>query len=114
MPLEKGKSREAFSHNVREMMHHGHPQKQAVAAAYREQRGDEELAAAPKDIMPAHATLDAIVAHCERADSKFSELKGELAHKPGVRNPAAVAAKIGREKIGQKAMTRRSVAARSR
>lgn len=40
MPLEKGKSRAAFSHNVREMMNSKHPQKQAVAAAYREQRGD--------------------------------------------------------------------------
>lgn len=42
MPLEPGKSREAFSHNVAEMVKAGHPQKQAVAAAYREQRGDAE------------------------------------------------------------------------
>lgn len=39
MPLHPGKSRETFSENVREMMDAGHPQKQAVAAAYREQRG---------------------------------------------------------------------------
>lgn len=38
MPLEKGTSRKAFSHNVREMVAAGHPQKQAVAAAYREKR----------------------------------------------------------------------------
>jgi hypothetical protein len=39
MPLEKGRSRAVFSHNVAEMVKAGHPQKQAVAAAYRE-RGE--------------------------------------------------------------------------
>lgn len=33
MPLKKGKSRETISHNIREMIHSGHPQDQAVAAA---------------------------------------------------------------------------------
>lgn len=46
MPLEKGKSREAFEHNVREMVKAGHPQKQALAAAYREQRSDSSEPAA--------------------------------------------------------------------
>jgi hypothetical protein len=32
----------------------------------------------------------------------FAKLKGELAHKPGVRNPGAVAASIGRKKYGAK------------
>lgn len=32
-PLRPGKSREIISHNIREMIHAGHPQKQAVAAA---------------------------------------------------------------------------------
>lgn len=32
----------------------------------------------------------------------FSKLKGELGHKPGVRNPGAVAASIGRKKYGKK------------
>ena len=36
MPLEKGKSREAFSHNVKAEMDAGKPQKQAVAIAYAE------------------------------------------------------------------------------
>lgn len=36
MPLEHGKSRKAFSHNVRTEMEHGKPQKQAVAIAYSE------------------------------------------------------------------------------
>ena len=43
MPLEKGKSRAAFSHNVRTEMKAGKPQKQAVAIAYREQRGKDAL-----------------------------------------------------------------------
>ena len=35
MPLKKGKSSKVISGNIREMMHSGHPQKQAVAAAMR-------------------------------------------------------------------------------
>lgn len=33
MPLKAGKSKETISSNIREMVHSGHPQKQAVAAA---------------------------------------------------------------------------------
>lgn len=35
MPLKSGKSKAAISHNIREMVKAGHPQKQAVAAAMR-------------------------------------------------------------------------------
>jgi hypothetical protein len=31
----------------------------------------------------------------------FAALKGELAHKPGVTNPSALAASIGRKKYGK-------------
>ena len=50
--------------------------------------------------------------HKRLKESKFSRLSGELSHEKGVRDPDAVAAKIGREKLGQKEMTRRSVAGR--
>jgi hypothetical protein len=33
MPLKKGKSKKVVSENIREMVHSGHPVKQAVAAA---------------------------------------------------------------------------------
>ena len=35
MPLKKGSSQSTISANIREMMHAGHPQKQAIAAAMR-------------------------------------------------------------------------------
>jgi uncharacterized protein involved in copper resistance len=38
MPLRESSSKRAFKHNVEEMVHSGHPIKQAVAAAYSEQR----------------------------------------------------------------------------
>jgi len=38
MPLIKSSSNEARSENIREMMHSGHPQDQAIAAAYSQQR----------------------------------------------------------------------------
>lgn len=38
MPLESGTSSAVFSRNVSEMMHAGHPQKQALAAAYAKKR----------------------------------------------------------------------------
>jgi hypothetical protein len=38
MPLRKGKSKKAVSENVRELVHSGRPQKQAVAIALKEKR----------------------------------------------------------------------------
>lgn len=69
MPLESGKSKAAFSHNVETEMNAGKPQKQAVAIAYAEQRGDRLDA-----IMEVCDTFDA--AH-DRADS-FDNLVAKL------------------------------------
>jgi hypothetical protein len=38
MPLKKGSSKRVISANIREMMHSGHPQKQAIAAAMSQAR----------------------------------------------------------------------------
>lgn len=38
MPLKKGKSKKAIRANIKEMVHSGHPQKQAVAAALSQAR----------------------------------------------------------------------------
>lgn len=42
MPLDKSQTKAAFSRNVSELMHANHPQKQALAIAYRIQRGKAE------------------------------------------------------------------------
>lgn len=50
--------------------------------------------------------------HKRLMESKFSRLSGELSHEKGIHDPDAVAASIGRKKLGQKEMTRRSEAGR--
>jgi hypothetical protein len=46
--------------------------------------------------------------------ARFKKLKGQLAKKKGVRDPAAVAAAIGRKKYGAKKMAKMSAAGRKR
>ena len=106
MPLEPGKSRAAFSHNVKTEMKAGKPQKQAVAIAYAQQRRTDST-----------VQLDALVEKCDaferRLDSKFGELVGKLERKGYSKDYATkVAAKAGREKYGAKAMAKKAAAAR--
>ena len=42
----------------------------------------------------------------------FESVERSVAHEKGVHDPAAVAASVGRKELGQKEMTRRSVAGR--
>lgn len=48
MPLKKGKSKSTISKNIKEMVHSGHPQKQAVAAALDEARKSGAKISKPK------------------------------------------------------------------
>lgn len=45
---------------------------------------------------------------------RFRSLEHQLAHRPGVKNPSAVAASIGRKKYGKKRFQRLSLRGRSR
>lgn len=64
------------------------------------------------------AKLDAIADGCDALNARldkhigFGKLKNELAHEKGVHNPGAVAAAIGREKYGAKAMAKKAAAGR--
>lgn len=44
----------------------------------------------------------------------FKKLKNKLSHEKGIKNPAALAASIGRKKLGQAEMTKRSEAGRKK
>ena len=60
MPLETGKSKEAFSQNVKTEMAAGKPQKQAVAIAYAQQRKD------------CSAKLDEVLGICDAYDKRHA------------------------------------------
>lgn len=46
--------------------------------------------------------------------ARFAALKGKLSHRPGVTNPGALAAYIGRKKYGSKKMASMSAAGRKK
>jgi hypothetical protein len=56
--------------------------------------------------------IECLREHRQLRESAFAKLSGKLSHQRGIRNPDAVAATIGREKLGKREMTRRSVAGR--
>lgn len=80
MPLEKGKSEAAFSHNVATEVKAGKPQKQAVAIAYSEKEGDAKLS----DYGATDATQE-----LEEKKSDATVLPATLVPAPVVVSPAA-------------------------
>jgi len=157
VPLEPGKSQEAISHNIETEMHHGHPQKQAIAIAYREaglsrsdaehplvewakeeakepehQEGKDALSIdapietteyKPVGTLPENVTQRELNEYNRRFWAQesepvqdehvgFKKLEGELEHKEGVRDPAAVAAAIGIKKYGKAGMAKKAEAGR--
>jgi hypothetical protein len=74
MPLAKGKSEKVVSKNISEMVHAGHPQDQAVAAAMRisrEARRKKRAAAGAADLDPSHP------------DYSFTRHEAPLSHESG-------------------------------
>lgn len=70
MPLEKSASEAAISHNIAELRHAGHPEKQAVAIAMKEAvRARNDRA----------ARLDAVAAECARLHDRLDALTMKLA-----------------------------------
>ena len=72
MPLESGKSKGAFSHNVAAEINAGKKQEQAVAIAYSKQRGDRSSVAALDPVK-----LDACVKMEDSLNGKFQHHKGK-------------------------------------
>lgn len=138
MPLKQGSSHETISQNIKTEMAHGKPQKQAVAIAMhtagKSNKDDEPdyTQAGPVGMTLAQINArnrqlwepdkqggDALseppqeeAEDCDAEDGPFQKLEHSVAHEKGVHNPKAVVAAIGRKKLGQAEMTRRSVAGR--
>ncbi len=72
MPLQSGKSKVAFSHNVAAEMHAGKPQKQAVAIAYSEKRKMAEGGEVGADLMD-HVVDELWMAFEKKDKSLFKE-----------------------------------------
>lgn len=66
MPLESGKSKEAFKHNIETEMKSGKGQKQAVAIAYSKARGDEAEGF--------HKLIDSTLAACDSLERRIDRM----------------------------------------
>lgn len=81
MPLRESSSKKAFSHNVAEMMKSGHPQKQAVAAAYSEQREAKKHHMAEGGEIEMDEDNEALMDHCAMECLNAMETKDKAAFK---------------------------------
>ncbi len=67
MPLESGKSKAAFEHNLKAELKAGKPKDQALAISYAQQRKDSFVNTNE------FAKLDEVVARCDAYDKKDCE-----------------------------------------
>ena len=73
MPLQKGKSKKAFKHNIKAEIKAGKPQKQAVAIAYSVKRGGKKrVAKESTEKEPIDASFDSLI-NKYLSDYLFSE-----------------------------------------
>lgn len=107
MPLLSSSDRETISKNIATERRAGKPEKQAVAIAM------SKAGKSYKDVADAVAKLAEDGRRLtERCDGAFKKLEGKLKGKSGVYNAAGLAAAIGRNKLGNAEMERRSKAAK--
>jgi hypothetical protein len=98
MPLKSGTSEETVSENIKEMKASGHPQDQAVAAAMRKSREDDDCAMDEAE-QRFDEIRDGIHKLDKRMDDRSSEGHAEAAREapPGSIEKKFHAGEVGRE-----------------
>jgi hypothetical protein len=107
VPLEKGKSKKAFSHNVETEMKAGKPQKQAVAIAYREAGEDSAEAEVEAALQAGEEECEAEEEAAEAGEREKEHQKRALEELRNGMDAAEIARAVTAETVARKVMYRR-------